>query len=829
MLPAAGTPGTDLPIRSSLAEVTAALTRSGAAVLVSPPGTGKTTLVPLAVADLTARRGGGTVVVAQPRRVAARAAARRMASLLGEPVGESVGFSVRGESRRSPRTRVEVVTTGLLVRRLQHDPELAEVGAIILDECHERHLDTDLALAFGVDVRANLRPELLLLAMSATTQADRIAAALGTPEVVRAQDALHPVEIAWRPAPLGTAPPMGTRVDPRYLGHVAGTVRQALTESAGDVLVFLPGAYEITVVASALADVPVRIEVIHGKAPAAQQDAVLRPSPDRRVVLATAIAESSITVPGVRIVVDAGLSREPRADLARGLGSLVTTKVSKAAATQRAGRAGREGPGRVYRCWSESDHEWLPDFPPAEISTADLTSFALELSCWGAPGGHGLELLDAPPVAAIDIAHSTLRGIGAVDDLHRVTPRGRRLTELGVHPRLARALLDTRAEIADDRPAEVVALLSADLDSGGGDDLVATWRALRSGAEPGRTGRWREEVRRLGRTDRRTGTATTPRPTDDAVAGLVVGLAFPERVARVRRADGATYLMAGGTAAELAPGTGLSGVPWLAIATADRPPGRRDARIRAAVAIDEATARRVAEDLTSTASEVRWQGGDVRATVVERIGAIVLAERPDRSPEPAAVARALQEGLRKEGLGLLRWSTRAVELRRRLEACHAGLGEPWPVVDDAALADHLDLAAARTRSDLQKIDLTVALKSLVPWTIIGRLDEVAPEQITVPSGSQLRVDYSEPTAPALSVRVQEVFGWDRSPVAAGRPIRLNLLSPGGRVVAITSDLPTFWQTGYPSVRAELRGRYPRHPWPEDPAAAPATRRANPRR
>jgi len=831
VLPPAGSPGTDLPIRGSLDDVTAALAERGAAVLVSPPGTGKTTLVPLAVADLlSARADGGTVIVAQPRRVAARAAARRMASLLGEPVGESVGFSVRGESRRGPRTKVEVVTTGLLVRRLQQDPELPTVGAIILDECHERHLDTDLALAFGVDVRAHLRPDLMLLAMSATTQADRIAAALGHVPVVRATDALHPVEIRWRPAPSTVVPPQGTRVDPRFLAHVADTVRQALAESAGDVLVFLPGAYEITAVAGRLAGIEARIDILHGRVHAAEQDSVLRPGSSRRVVLASAIAESSVTVPGVRIVVDAGLSREPRADLARGLGSLVTTKVSKAAATQRAGRAGREGPGRVYRCWSESDQEWLPDYPPSEISTADLTSFALELSCWGAPAGRGLALLDQPPEAAIDIAHQTLHGIGAVAPDGTVTARGRRLTEVGVHPRLARALLDAGIQVPDARPAEVVALLSADMDTGSGDDLVATWRAVRSGADQARTGRWREEVRRLGRS---TTHASGPRPasrmTDDAVAGLVVGLAFPERVARVRRADSTTYLMAGGTAAELAPSTMLTGVPWLAIATADRPPGRRDARIRAAVAIDEETARQVAAPLVVERSEVSWQRGDVRAQLVERIGAIVLTERPDRSPDPAAVTRALQEGLRKEGLGLLRWTPKALELRQRLAACREGLGEPWPAVDDEALTAHLDLASARRKSDLGRIELVAALKSLVPWTVIGRLDEVAPEHIDVPSGSRIRVDYTDPTAPVLAVRVQEVFGWAHTPVAAGRPVRLNLLSPGGRVVAITSDLSTFWRTGYPAVRAELRGRYPRHPWPEDPSAAQATKRANPRK
>ena len=823
MLPPTGTPGTDLPVRTVLPALADALAARGSAVLVAPPGTGKTTLVPLALAgDLP-----GRVVVAEPRRVAARAAARRMAALLGEPVGGRVGYSVRGDSRRSAATRIEVVTTGLLVRRLQADPELAGVDAVVLDECHERHLDTDLALAFALDVRGALRPDLWLLAMSATAQAQQLAGLLGDDDrpapVVEASGALHDVDVVWAPPTGPVDPPHGLRVDPRLLRHVAATVRSALAERAGDVLVFLPGAGEIGTVAQQLRGLDADVLPLHGRLPAAAQDAALRPGPRRRVVLATALAESSLTVPGVRIVVDAGLARAPRADLARGLGSLATVRASRAAVTQRAGRAGREGPGAVHRCWTPAEHDRLPAHDEPEVAVADLTAFALELACWGAPGGAGLPLLDLPPAAALTVADRTLRTLGAVDDDGRVTARGRALTAVGVHPRLARALLDGAPLVGRRRAAEVVALLSAEVPSRS-DDLVASWRELRAGTDRGASARWRDEVARL---ERSVQDVATPRLPDDTAAGLVVGLAHPERIAR-RREGGTTYLMAAGTGAELPPGTALTGAPWLAIAVADRSPGRRDARVRSAVAIDESTALEAGGPLHTDGDEVSWRDGDVRSARVERLGAIVLAERPARDPDAAAVSTAVAEGLRREGLGLLRWTPAAQRLRDRLAAAHAGLGDPWPAVDDDALLAALDVSGARGRADLARIDVVAALRALVPWQLSGDLDAVVPDSVTVPTGSRVRVDYTDPAVPTLAVRVQEVFSWAEAPQVAGRPLRLQLLSPAQRVVATTADLAGFWITGYPAVRSELRGRYPRHPWPEDPATAPATKRANSR-
>ncbi|WP_091578386.1 ATP-dependent helicase HrpB [Micromonospora sediminicola] len=827
----------DLPVRPVLPALVEALRERGAGVLVAPPGTGKTTTAPLAVADAVA----GRVVIAQPRRVAARAAAHRMAALLGERVGDRIGYAVRGERRGGPRTRVEVVTTGLLVRRLHHDPELPGVGAVLLDECHERQLDADLALAFTVEARATLRPDLWLLAMSATPRADRFAALLGgdaPAPVVRARAALHPVERVWAPPPRPVTPPGAGRVDPMLLDHVAATVRRALRERDGDVLVFLPGAGEIAAVAGRLGGLPDTVVLpLHGRLPGSAQDAALAPAPDRRrVVLSTAVAESSLTVPGVRVVVDAGLSRVPRTDLARGLGALVTVPVSRAAATQRAGRAGREAPGAVYRCWSEATHARLAPQPEPEIATADLTGFALELAAWGAPDGTGLALPDPPPPAALTVARETLTTLGAVDADGRITARGRAVAAVGTHPRLARALLDGASRVGADRAAEVVAVLAEETLGGAGDDLPARWRRLRAGADPAATARWRTEVRRL-RAALPAGGPQRERLPDDLAAGLLAGLAYPERLARARRAGGTAYLMAGGTAAELAAGSGLTGSSWLAVAVADRSPGAPTARVRLAAPIDEATAREAGAGLLRTDREVVWSAGDVVAREVVRLGAVELVERPLTAPDPELVTAAVRDGLRQEGLDLLGWSPEATALRRRLAFCRSALGDDWPDVSDVALLDAAplwlgpELGRVRRRGDLVRVDVAAALRRLLDWRQAARLDELAPERLPVPSGSRIRVDYTDPAAPVLAVKLQETFGWRDAPrIADGRvPVLLHLLSPAGRPVAVTADLASFWRTGYPQVRAELRGRYPRHPWPEDPTTAEPTRRASPRR
>ncbi|MEV0580108.1 ATP-dependent helicase HrpB [Streptomyces sp. NPDC050392] len=815
-----------LPVRTAVPALRQALDDRGVAVLCAPPGTGKTTLVPLVLAGLTGDGPVRRVVVAEPRRIAARAAARRMAWLLGERSGERVGFTVRGERVVGPRTVVEVVTTGVLLQRLQRDQELAGVDAVIIDECHERHLDADTVAAFLLDVREAIRPDLRLVAASATTDAQGWARLLGDAPVVEAQGVSHPVEVVWAPPLRPVRPPHGMRVDPALLGHVAAVVRRALAERDGDVLCFLPGVGEIGRVAGQLSGVAAEVLQVHGRAPAAVQDAVLAGSSEgRRVVLATSVAESSLTVPGVRTVVDSGLAREPRTDHARGLSALTTVRASQAAGRQRAGRAGREAPGTVYRCWEQAEDGRLARFPSPEIKVADLAAFALQAACWGDPDATGLALLDAPPAGAMGAAREVLTAVGAVEADGRVTGRGVRMSRLGLHPRLARALLDGAAEVGGRRAAEVVALLSEEPPRDYGDDLAAALRTARLGKD-GYAARWRQEVRRLSSSLKDAGHGG-PSP-DDAAVGLVAALAFPERVARAR-GEGA-FLMASGTGAELRDGSRLRSAPWLAVAVADRPAHAASAQVRLAAVIDEDTARLAAGHLRFAGEEVRWDGRDVVARRVERLGAVELATRPLKRPDPALVREALVEGLRREGLGLLRWSRDTGQLRERLAFLHRELGAPWPDVSDEALLDRTEqwlepeLSRARRRSDLAGIDAGQALRRLLPWATgeAARLDELAPERIEVPSGSRIRVEYGGPQ-PVLAVKLQELFGLQETPRVAGVPVLVHLLSPAGRPAAVTADLASFWREGYKAVRAELRGRYPRHPWPEDPTTVAATR------
>ncbi|WP_461715536.1 ATP-dependent RNA helicase [Streptomyces sp. DSM 41036] len=1010
-----------LPVREALPSLAGALDAHGTSVLVAPPGTGKTTLVPLALAGLWGAGPTRRVLVAEPRRIAARAAARRMAWLLGERVGASVGFTVRGERAVGRDTRVEVVTTGVLLQRLQRDQELAGVDAVVLDECHERHLDADTAAAFLWDVRETLRPDLRLVAASATTDAEGWARLLGGAPVVEARGAAHPVDVVWAPPPRAVRPPHGMWVDPALLTHVAAVVRRALDERDGDVLVFLPGVGEISRVAGMLGGLSgVDVLQVHGRAPAAVQDAVLAPGERRRVVLATSVAESSLTVPGVRVVVDSGLAREPRVDHARGLSALATVRASRAAGRQRAGRAGREAPGAVYRCWAAAEDARLPSYPSPEIKVADLTAFALQAACWGDPDASGLALMDPPPGGAMAAARDVLTAIDAVRPDGRPTERGTRLARLGLHPRLGRALLDASPRVGAALASEVVALLSEEPPRDHGDDLPAALRTARRGGD-GYAARWRAEVRRLrgalsqaegaagpGETagggvsgpddpvravaagasavpghadgsssreglggtagtgagasaqsdgagrrsagregpigsgtteakeptaderqtgeasgpqatapsdsgavpgtrgggrrsagpggligsgtteakeptagERQTGEASGPQATapsdsgavpgtrgggrrsagrggvpgatphpggvsdveaagrggdlvaEERAVGLVVALAFPERVAR---ADGGSYLMVGGTRAEVGAGSALRGAEWVAVAVADRPVGRGHARVLLGAAVDEDVARWAAGTLLDRREEVHWADGDVVARRVERLGAVELAARPLTDAGPAPVRAALLDGLRREGFGLLRWPAGAEVLRQRLAFLRARLGEPWPDVSDEALHARVDewlepeLSRARRRADLARIDAGQALARLLPWASgeAARLDELAPERITVPSGSAVRVDWSDPERPVLAVKLQEMFGLQESPTVAGVPLLVHLLSPAGRPAAVTADLASFWREGYQQVRAELRGRYPKHPWPEDPATARPTRHTNAR-
>lgn len=823
-----------LPVVAGLDAVRVAVREHGSAVVQAPPGSGKTTLVPPTVADVVR----GRVVVTQPSRIAARSAARRLAHLLGEPVGESVGYSVRGERKTSARTRVEVVTTGLLLRRLQHDPELAGVGAVILDEVHERHLDADLTLALLVDVRANLRDDLVLVAMSATIEAERTAQLIGGDRpapVVEVPGALHPVQEVWCPTPAGARRTDERGITPAFHDHVAATVRRALDEHEGDVLVFVPGVAEVGALVRRLAGVNADVHPLHGRLPSAEQDRALSEGPGRRVIVSTAVAESSLTVPGVRVVVDAGFSREPRTDHRRGLASLVTVPVSRASAQQRAGRAGRLGPGIVLRCWSQAEHAYLEPYPAPEITTADLTSFALEVACWGADAVSDLALLDLPPAHALATARTTLHELGVLDDAGHVTARGRAVAAVPTDPRLARALLDGAVQVGATRAAEVIAMLSEDVRAPGG-DLVAALRSLRSGDG---AGGWRSQVKRLKaiaeahlKSQERLSDDVALRLSDDVAVGLVVALAHPGRIAR-RRPGASAYLMVSGTGAsfDARDASPLNGVEWIAVADADRRAGQRDARIRAAAPLSEDLALEAGEASWAEEDVVAWQDGKVVARRRTALGAIELTSVRWENPPAEAVAAAIRDGLESQGLNLLNWSEAATSLRARMDFLHRSIGDPWPDVSDAALASQVhewlgpQLSRVRSAADLRRIDVASALRALVPWQEANRLDELAPEKVEVPSGSVVRIDYTA-EQPVLAVRLQEVFGWNTVPALAGGrvPLLLHLLSPARRPAAVTADLDSFWSNGYPGVRADLRGRYPKHSWPEDPRSAQATAR-----
>lgn len=833
--------GTGLPFATSLPALRAALLARGVAVVQAPPGTGKTTLVPPLLADLY---GDDRVVVTQPRRVAARAAARRLAALTDTAVGDLVGYTVRGERQVGPRTRIEMVTPGVLVRRLLTDPELPGVAAVALDEVHERSLDTDLLIGMLGEVR-ELRPELALVAMSATLDAARFAGLLGPIEgpaapLVDCPSALYPLRVEHQPA-------AGPRTDARgvtrdFLRHVATIAVDALRrelrdEPTTDALVFVPGAGEVAAVARAARELAPEFDVVelHGQIAPRVQDRIVSgrvPGEAARLVVSTSIAESSLTVPGVRLVVDAGLSREPRRDTARGMSGLVTVTCSRASADQRAGRAARQRSGVVVRCYDEATDRRLPAQPTPQIATADLTGSALTLACWGAPRGEGLRTPDPPPAGAIADAERTLHDLGAVDEAGRITAEGRRLAVVPVEPRLARALIDGADVVGATTAAEVVAMLSADLRADGG-DLDGLLRELRSGRHHG-TRTWAADAARLAAL-----TSAHPVAGSEFIThaiGFVVALAAPERVAR---RSGDSWLLASGTRAGLPPGSPLAQHEWLAVADVTRAQGKASAGtgavIRAAAALDQATAELAAAHLVGGDLEVSFDGARLTARRVERLGAIVVSQTPTTAPADRA-SHAIREWLQRNGIGALTWPPAADQARRRLALLHRVLGDPWPAVDDGTLLARIDdwlgpdLDRVAHGARLDGVDLESALRRLLPWPQAARLDALAPERLAVPSGSRARIDYpalDEPDGrPVVAVKLQECFGWAETPrLVDGRvPILFHLLSPARRPVAVTDDLASFWAGPYAQVRAELRGRYPKHPWPQDPWTAPPTAR-----
>ena len=793
----------DLPIDEVMAELLEALRAHGRAVLQAPPGAGKTTRVPLA---LLADGAAGRIVVLEPRRLATRAAAARMAETLGEPVGRTVGYRMRGEARVSDATRIEVVTEGLLVRRLQRDPALEGVSHLILDEFHERSIDADLALALAWEARGALRPDLALLVMSATLDVDPVAALLDHAPVVASRGRAFPVETRWARAPF----------DDVATG-VAETVRRALDEAPGSALAFLPGEREIRAAAGMLErTVPPGCAVmpLHGAMPWAAQRAAVAPVREgRKVVLATAIAETSLTIEGVRIVVDGGRARRSRFDPGSGMARLVTEPVSRAEADQRRGRAGRTEPGICFRAWTRGAEGALPAFAPPEIARADLAPLALALADWGAAPGD-LAFLTPPDPAALGAARALLTDLGALRD-GRITAHGREMARLPLHPRLAHALL-----LAGRAAAPLAALLSdRDPMRGAGADLKRRLDALRERA--GGMDRLGAEARRLAR-------MAPERPP--VSPGEAASLAYPDRIGLRRPGDAPRWLLSGGKGATMDAGDALAGQRM--IVACDLDGDAREARVRLAVEVSEAEVRAAHGDRIEWVEICEWSRRDRRVVArrQERLGAITLFDTAWRDAPAEAVLTAALEGVRDLGLP----STPAADRLRARVAWARERGAAIPDLSDEALMGDLgwlapQVAGARTAEELAALDPLPALEALLGWEGRRTLDRLAPSHVTVPSGREVPIEYGE--APGIAVRLQEMMGASEHPAIGPdrTPLRVTLLSPAGRPLQVTIDLPGFWAGAYADVRKEMRGRYPKHDWPEDPAVAPPSARPKRRR
>ena len=849
-----------LPVTRALGDIAAATRPGGCAVITAPPGTGKTTLLPPAVAVALGEAGtSGRVLVTQPRRVAARAAARRIARLLGEEVGGQVGYSVRGDSRVSEHTRVEMVTPGVALRRLQRAPELPGVSALIVDEFHERDLDTDLALAFALDARSALRDDLFVALTSATLEASRtvdfLRASTGEePALVDIPGDIFPLELRYAPPPRGVEA-VGTigndRVGVRreYLAHVARTVEETVAATEGSVLVFLPGVGEIETVRGNLHLGGIPVLTLHGQLSATEQDRALSPASGRRVILSTSIAESSLTVPGVSVVVDAGLAREPRFDAGRSLSSLVTVPAALARLEQRAGRAARTGPGIAVRVMDSVDVARRPAQSAPGIATQDLTDARLQVASWGTPVEE-LSLLDAPPAGTWEAAGQRLSSLGAIDEAGAATALGRTLASLPLDPPLGRALLASSAILGASKAARFVALLSEDVRAPGADLGAMERRLGRGGASDAGFGkaqaaRVKETQARLERLAQRlpasasdealASVAATHRQagsqTREDELALTCALAYPEWIAR-RRPGSAAYILAGGVGAELPQGSPLEGQEWLAVSSIDRAPASRHARILAAVPLSEEDALAAGAALLETRTQALIDKGALKATRTRALGAIPLKSAPASSLSEEEATALVAEHLAARGLGDLGWGKEASSLRERMRVLHEVLDDPWPDVSDEALAGSAPqwLAPWAKRlaqgGSLSNVSMLEALRSMLPWPQAAHLDELAPEKMPIPAGGTRPIDWSG-AHPVLTLRVQQAFGWTDTPrLVDGRvPLVLHLTDPAGRPAAVTSDLTSFWAGPYRDVRAQLRGRYPKHPWPEDPLNAEPTNRA----
>ncbi len=838
-----------LPIDNVLPALRQALGQRHEVVLEAPPGAGKTTRVPLALLD-EPWLAGQRILMLEPRRLAARAAAERLASELGESVGETVGYRIRLDSKVGPRTRIEVVTEGILTRRLQEDPALDGVGLLIFDEFHERSLDADLALALSLNGRDLLRdePPLKIMLMSATLEGERLSALLGDAPVVSSEGRMYPVDVRW-----GRPFQPGEFIEPR----VVDTVHQALADEPGSLLVFLPGQAEIRRVHESLqASLGGRQDILlcplHGELElSAQRAAIDAPAPGvRKVVLATNIAETSLTIDGVRVVIDAGLARVPRFDPGSGMTRLDTQRISRASATQRAGRAGRLEPGVCYRLWSEAQHDQLAAYASAEILQADLAGLALQLTRWGVTPGQ-LSWLDQPPAAAYAQAQDLLLRLGALKpgQLLSLTAHGQAMAELPAHPRIAHLLLRGQALGLAEMACDVAALLGErDILRGAGADLHSRLTLLSGETRASRGGqggvqRARQLARQYRGYLRGKASSAVPDPEHPRWLGALLALAYPDRVAQQRRAGGAEYRLANGRAALFGEVDALMKAPWLVVADLGSRQGQREERIYLAAEFDPALFDGVLAEQVERLDVLDWdeREGVLRAERQRKVGELILAREPLTGLDDDARARALLDLVRRKGLELLPWTPELrqwqarVALLRQLDLATGGDSE-WPDLSDAALLAGLEqwlqpyLGKVTRLSHFAQLDLSSIVRNLLPWPLPQRLDEWAPMHLSVPSGSSIRLDYSE-HPPILAVRLQELFGLAETPrIAQGRlQVKLHLLSPARRPVQVTQDLANFWRSTYSEVKKDLKGRYPKHYWPDDPLVAEATARAKPRK
>ncbi len=818
---------TALPIHAVLPDLLAVLRERSNAVLVAPPGAGKTTAV--APALLAEPWCTGEILLLSPRRLAARAAAERMAELAGEKPGETIGYATRLDSRRSAKTRITVLTEGIFLKRIQADPELTGVSTVLFDEVHERSLDSDFALALALDAQSALRPDLRLLAMSATLDGARFSTLMGDAPVIESEGRSHPIALVH----------LGRAAEKRIEDEMAAAIRRALAEAQGGLLAFLPGVAEIERTAERLPGLPADVDLhrLHGSLDPAAQRAAIAPAAQgkRKLVLATSIAETSLTLDGVRIVVDSGLARRPRYDRAAGLTRLVTERASQAAVTQRAGRAGRQGPGTVYRLWEEAATQSLPRFDPPEILEADLSALLLDCALWGVADPRTLRWLDPPSAAAIDEARRRLTGLGALDENGRPTSHGKAIAGLPLPPRLSHMLIEAEAHGWGETAAEIAVLLSERGLGGSDADLelrLRRWhgeRGKRAEAARGLARRWHSLIRAPAQAGAQDGRSTGLPLSREHIVGACIALAFPDRLAKRRDSSGADWISAGGRGFRLDPTSPLARADWLAVAEVGG--AASGARILSAAAIDPATVETLFADRIATGAQVAFDPatGGVRASHGRHLGAIRLSGGQDSRADPAAIEAALLAGVRAHGLHLLPWSEHARALRRRAAFARQADSAIADLADAALLAGldawlPLLLTGRKRLADIDPAALSGALDALLGWDGRQAVDRLAPPRFTTPAGSTHEIDYEAEAGPTVTARVQAFFGLDRHPVAGTTPLVLALTSPAGRPIQTTRDLPGFWRGSWAAVAKEMRGRYPKHPWPDDPAAADPTLR-----